>query len=74
MSKDDLDELKRKAQALGYELRPQRPQYRTTGFAVEVKLLDRFRKCATSRKVKMQDAINQAIEDWLTKHECNGNR
>lgn len=67
---DDLESLRRRALEMGYELRPQRPNYKVTGFAVEVELLARFRKCANGLGIKIQDAINQAITEWLQRHEC----
>ncbi len=61
-------DLVERLQALGYKVKKDEELVRHT-FVVPKALLEQFVTEARSRKLKIQDAVKAAFEDWLKKED-----
>lgn len=63
-SPQDIARSIQELESEGYQVR-RKVEYVKRGFQIEKELLERLNRCTLSRGIRVKDAINQAISQWI---------
>ena len=66
MAKKNINDLIKQLEAEGYKVKKTVPTVKKT-FEVEEKVIEQFMDAVDKRDMKVKDAINDALNDWIKK-------